>query len=291
MKTPGGPEIKQRHVLDGRVSEKEQWASLADYLLFLRHQKAYLFAEAYCRGKTVLDYGCGNGYGSFLLARAAKNVTAVDINPTIIETCGKKYPAANLSFATMAPETRTGFADQNFDVIVSFQVIEHVHHVSGYLTELKRMLKNDGILLLTTPNRKYRLYPLQKPVNPFHLREYDYRSLSRQLTECFSQVAIRGIAGTEEIQRIERKRVNKTMVNAFLRQPARRLLHKWLMQSTLRKKNASGRSGSKAPVAPETMNRFNPEDYTITAENFDTCLDFLALLGKSAAATGLDARA
>jgi 2-polyprenyl-3-methyl-5-hydroxy-6-metoxy-1,4-benzoquinol methylase len=48
-------------------------------------------------------------------------------------------------------------------------VMEHVHDVPGYLNELKRALKDDGVLIITTPNRKYRLYPFQRPINPYHL--------------------------------------------------------------------------------------------------------------------------
>ncbi len=269
--------------MDGRISEEKKLTSIAQYLLFLRHQKAYIFAgtKEFCLDKTVLEYGCGNGYGSALLAKIAKKVTAVDINQRVIDHCKQKYQTDNLSFDVITPETKTHFADQSFDLIVSFQVIEHVHNVKGYLNELKRVLKDDGVLIITTPNRGYRLYPFQKPVNPYHIREYNQNSLSKQLRAVFDQITILGISGTEEINQIERKRVNKSLLNALLRYPLKRLLAT-LTPRLIKKRNMAPKKEKILPTEEaERFNHYSEENYKIIAENLTTSLDFLALLRKN----------
>ena len=266
-----------------RISEEKSQLDLSRYLLFLRHKKAYLFAgtKEYCQDKRVLDYGCGNGYGSFLLAKVARKVTAVDIDPTAIEDSRQKYRAENLSFELIAPEIQTNFADRSFDLIVSFQVIEHILDVKKYLNELKRMLSDKGVLIITTPNRRYRLYPFQKPVNPCHIREYNLKTFSKQLGSIFPQVTIFGITGTEEIIRIERKRLKKSVVNAFLRYPLKRMIISLAPRLLKKRKNISKEEIFHSTQEAENLSRFTVDDYKIIAENPDTGLDFMALLKKS----------
>jgi 2-polyprenyl-3-methyl-5-hydroxy-6-metoxy-1,4-benzoquinol methylase len=263
--------IKQPQEFEGRISEKKEWTNLAHYLLFLRHKKAYLYASQYCEGKAVLDYGCGNGYGSYLLSQISDNITAVDINKAVIETCKQNYQTDNLSFQVVEPEKKTFFKDASFDVVVSFQVIEHVYDVPGYLNELKRLLKDGGVLIITTPNRKYRLYPFQKPLNPYHVREYGLRQLKKELHSVFKNVKILGINGTGEINTIEYNRVKKSLLKPFLRYPVKQLIR----DNFLREKKKSAPKTKK-----EILSRYCVDDYLILEENVNKGLDFLSILRK-----------
>jgi 2-polyprenyl-3-methyl-5-hydroxy-6-metoxy-1,4-benzoquinol methylase len=274
--------IKQLQELDGRISNQEEWTSLAYYLLFLRHMKAYLYAEQYCEGKIVLDYGCGNGYGSFFLSKISHNITAVDINKAVIEMCKQNYQADNLSFQAVEPEKKTFFKDAYFDVVVSFQVIEHIYDVRGYLNEMKRVLKDDGVFIITTPNRKYRLYPFQKPLNPYHVREYGLRQLKKELHAVFKNAEILGVNGTDEINTIEYNRVKKTLIKAFVRPPFKRLI-KTNFFKLFTNEDSSSREKKKSPakIKKEILSRYSVDDYLILEENVNKGLDFLSILRKN----------
>ncbi len=266
------PEIAQLHEMQGRVSADRRWPDLAAYLLFLRHQKAYLYAAECCKDKSVFEYGCGNGYGSFLLSGIAHHVTAVDINETIVRGCKQNYPKKNLSFQVVRPEKKTAFKDGAFDVVISFQVLEHVYDVPAYLKELKRLLKENGVLLITTPNRKHRLFPFQKPSNPYHVREYSLRQLRRQLHEVFDHVKLLGIDGTPEVNAVEYKRINKSFLKAFVPKGIKRLL-----------KLRAGKAVSpgKSFLKEEELEEYSTEDYAVVEQGVEDCLDFLAIMRKN----------
>jgi len=264
-----------------RISVSNEWKSLSEYLIFLRHKKAYLYASSFCNNKKkVLDYGCGNGYGSFLLAEHSLQVKAVDIYQEVISACQKKYKRSNLSFQIVKPG-RIQFKDNFFDIVVSLQVIEHVHDVSAYLSELKRVLKKDGLLIITTPNRKYRLYPFQRPKNPYHLREYSLRQLKKQLCRYFKHVKILGICGDEEIYNIECKRVKKSVIYFFL-PPILKSKLKLILYKLLGKESSIfPYKKSVIPIEKEVLDRYSLEDFTVLDENVEKSLDFLAIMKKN----------
>ena len=92
-------------------------------------------------------------------------------------------------------------------MIISYQVIEHVASVKHYLENIKRLLKPDGLFIITTPCRTYRLAPHQKPWNRFHLREYDLRSLKEDMERVFPNTCYySSISENEEVLTIEKER-------------------------------------------------------------------------------------
>jgi SAM-dependent methyltransferase len=182
--------------------------SKVDHLLYLRHLFAYEYAiKTFLDKDEILEIGCGEGYGTSLISKGVKEIVSLDVDLKTLKHARDKY-GSDCNFA-LYDGTNLPIKSDKFDGVVSFQVIEHVRNDSKYVSEIKRILKNDGIFLCTTPNRAYRLKPGQKPWNPFHLREYYAKDLENALKNAFSEVEVVGIRGTDEVQEIEIKRVKQ----------------------------------------------------------------------------------
>jgi 2-polyprenyl-3-methyl-5-hydroxy-6-metoxy-1,4-benzoquinol methylase len=235
----------------------------------------------------VLDYGCGSGYGSNLLAGHAKTVVGMDIQPQIIDHCIKTYSSPNLSFLKKDPNYCLPFEDDSFDVIVSFQVIEHIPKVKNYLLEFNRVLRGGGVLLITTPNKKYRLLPFQMPSNTEHLREYRLGTLEKQLKAVFKNVEIHGVYGrTDEINSIEYKRVKPSILKGYVYHPLRRLLHSalpphFILTVKKVKRTILKRSAAECPsISSEIVNQYSLDDFVVGTD-CRKCLDFLGICTKA----------
>ncbi|MEZ4215000.1 MAG: methyltransferase domain-containing protein [Myxococcota bacterium] len=154
-----------------------------------RHRAAYAFAIARAEGARVLDLGCGSGYGAASLAEAAGLVVAIDrVRPDAASRRGRAaFVRADIAALPIAPAS--------FDLIVSFQVIEHLEDPAPYLTAIARMLKPTGCVLVTTPN----LLESDR-VNPFHVREYASDELASLLAPHFRRVEMRGVGMTPRVR-------------------------------------------------------------------------------------------
>ena len=184
-------------------------SSPEDYVIYLIHMASYRFAEQFTRGKRVLDFGCGSGYGSAQIAQTADHVTALDVAEDAVAYAREQFPRDNLEFRSIDPAETLPFADASFDVILSFQVFEHVTHTSHYLAEIRRVLMPGGQLVLITPDRSTRLLPFQRPWNRWHVREYSKRELRGLLTKHFSQVDVLGMTAKPEMIGFELRRCNR----------------------------------------------------------------------------------
>lgn len=178
-------------------------------LIRLFHTVTYRFAQTFTAGKDVLDYGCGSGYGSATIARDARSVKAVDVAADAIAYAGAHHAHDNLEYRTIDPEGPLPFPDASFDVVLSFQVIEHVPQPHAYLREVVRVLRPRGVLVLATPDRRTRLFPLQRPWNRYHLTEYSQRSLGRLLSAHFAEVDQLTMGGEETVLAIELHRTRR----------------------------------------------------------------------------------
>lgn len=156
----------------------------------VRHRAAYFYAIGVARdqaSESILELGCGTGYGTAELAEALPSVVAVDRIAPDAET---RHP--NASF--MRADARSiPLRPGRFDMVVSFQVIEHIENPRPYLDTIARMLKPGGCALLTTPNIKE-----SDGENPFHVREYSAEELSELLLPHFEEVEMLGVSATEE---------------------------------------------------------------------------------------------
>ena len=152
------------------------------------HLKRYEFARPYCVGKRVLDAGCGVGYGSAFLGEAAASVVGVDVSGEAIDYARARYGGENVEFA-VGDLQRLEHGDAAFDAVVAFEVIEHLSHPERFVAEAGRVLKPDGVLVVSTP-RADRGHDL--PDNPFHEREFAPDEFEGLLRESFGHVDVYG---------------------------------------------------------------------------------------------------
>jgi len=187
----------------------EKIKSKSEYFMYLRHLALYNFSKKFIRrNHTCLDAGCGEGFGANTLSNFAKKVIAIDANKKAIAHAKKKYSVPNLIFKS-ADVTNLPFKENTFDFIISSQVIEHIKNEKKYLSELKRVLKKTGTLIISTPNRIYRLNPGQKPWNRFHIREYSQKQLNNALKNHFESINFYGVDEPNQTKNLELNRIKK----------------------------------------------------------------------------------
>jgi SAM-dependent methyltransferase len=140
--------------------------------LVLDHLARYQFAAGLAQGGHVLDIACGSGYGSDLLARVAGSVIAADITKEQVRYASMVYGGPNLRFL-QCDATRLPFRSGQFDLVVSFETIEHVVDYRAYLAECRRVLRPGGRFLCSTPNKLLHSRWGAVPTNPFHVHEFE----------------------------------------------------------------------------------------------------------------------
>jgi 2-polyprenyl-3-methyl-5-hydroxy-6-metoxy-1,4-benzoquinol methylase len=153
--------------------------------------KAYVVAKDFVRGD-VLEVGCGEGRGVGLLMEHARSFTAVDKIQEVIHDLQIKYPSGRFLRMNIPPLKE--LADNAYDTVVSFQVIEHIQDDALFLQEIYRVLKPGGMAMLTTPNRSMSLSR-----NPWHIREYLPDELKKIAERIFPHAEMKGIAGNENV--------------------------------------------------------------------------------------------
>ncbi len=152
--------------------------------IWYEHWHRYHFAAKLVAARTVLDVACGTGYGSALLARQAHHVVGVDISAETIEYARALYaPETNLEFR-QAECAALPFPDATFDAIVSFETIEHIQEQAQFLDEVRRVLRPDGLFVLSSPN-KLEYSDRRGFANPYHLRELYRDALASLLASRF----------------------------------------------------------------------------------------------------------
>ena len=154
------------------------------------HLHRYALSLSFVAGKSVMDIASGEGYGAALLASKAQSVTGVDIDPESIKHAKHTYYANNLSFVVGSCDS-VPLPGASFDVVTSFETIEHHDKHDEMLREIKRVLKPEGILIISSPNR---LTYSDKPgyTNPFHVKELYHDEFYELLRKQFKYVRVYG---------------------------------------------------------------------------------------------------
>lgn len=159
--------------------------------IWYEHWHRYAFASVFARGKRVLDAACGEGYGAALLARQAASVVGVDLSEETIAHARRRYQGfPNLSFLR-ADVTDLPEGLGRFELIVSFETLEHVAEQERMLAGFARLLAENGVLLISSPER--RVYSEKSGYrNPFHQRELTREELEALLRRYFPAFRLYG---------------------------------------------------------------------------------------------------
>lgn len=198
-----------------RVSNRDA----SDNYVFQRSILAYYKAAELVSGD-VLEIGTGMGYGVEVVAPAADKYVTID------KSCAYNVELpANAEFRQMTVPP-LDFADESFDYVISFQVIEHIKNDKGFVAEVSRVLRKGGKFIVSTPNA-----PMSLTRNPWHVREYKAEELKELLSNDFSQIDMMGVSGNKKI--MEYYEANRRGVERITRFDILDLQHRlprWMLQ-------------------------------------------------------------
>ena len=240
-----------------RVSQRDA----SDNFVFQRSILAYYKAAELVSGD-VLEIGTGMGYGVDVIAPAAKSFTTIDKNVPEFEN---ELPA-NAKFRQMVVPP-LDFADESFDYVVSFQVIEHIEQDADFVREVSRVLRPGGKFIVSTPNA-----PMSLTRNPWHVREYKADELEKLLKCGFSSVERMGVYGNERVMEYyEQNRRGVERITRFDILDLQHRLPRWVLQIPYDILNRLNRRRLLAENENLTTS-ITMEDYTIgqlTEQSFD----------------------
>lgn len=161
-------------------------------LMIARHFCAYEFTKSFVTSKAVLDIGCGEGYGIDFLAENAKEAVGLDYDDSVIIFATGKYRKKNLKFTLMDVRNLKSI-NRKFDVICSFQNIEHISHPDELLADVVSLLEAGGVFVCSTCNKHDASPGRDKPFNKFHVKEYDHGEFKSLLSLHFDSVELFGL--------------------------------------------------------------------------------------------------
>ena len=174
--------------LSGRLDRtKEQIIPGHDSRYWLEfHLAFYRYAALRAKGADVLDIGCGYGYGSHLLSKTARSVTGIDFHPPAIAFAKEQYLVPNLSYREHDANLPLPFEDGSFDLIVSSEVIEHMHKQNELIEEIARVGRPGGHVIIKTPN----IVNDPGGQNPHHEHIFSLKEFRDLMTSVFPQTEV-----------------------------------------------------------------------------------------------------
>jgi len=177
-------------------------------------------------GDIVLDIACGTGFGTDIIAgKTSGKVIGGDIAAEAIEECKIRWKKSNLEFKVL-DGTKLDFPDQYFNKIVSFETLEHTGQYHQMVAEFARVLKQDGQLILSTPNREVSS-PDGIILNPYHIQEFTYEELKQILETSFPAVELSGQRNIRYDKKSIGRSIGKYFEKLFLSFGIRKLPYSW----------------------------------------------------------------
>lgn len=167
----------------------------ANRKFYHQHLYPYYLVKKEVKDKVMLDIGFGDGHGSNYLAEVAREVTGIDCEEENVEPARNKYKKDNLKFKFMSG-TELSFQDETFDIVCSFQVIEHIKEalLLNYLSEISRVLKPGGVYYVSTLNKEVSMKPGQPyNKNPYHEKEFNAVEFQELLSKVFPRIELYGL--------------------------------------------------------------------------------------------------
>lgn len=234
------------------IAEENYW--------FRRHEVVYRHLLHRCRSRTVLEAGAGEGYGADMIADIATRVIGLDYDDSAVAHIRARYPRVDMRHGNLADLPLDA---ESVDVVVNFQVIEHLWDQALFLRECHRVLTPGGELLISTPNRITFSPGRDTPLNPFHTRELNAAELTELLEEAGFRVELMtGVHHGPSLRTLDAKHggsfIDAQIERALAGEP-------WPADLT-------------TDVAAVTV-----DDFAVEPENIDASLDLVAIAVKDPA--------
>ncbi|MBC8293716.1 MAG: class I SAM-dependent methyltransferase [Proteobacteria bacterium] len=258
---------------DKFTGERPGWGKDFDYDE-ARHLAAYRHAAVLAEGKHVLDAGCGEGFGTRTLVDAAASVVGLDYSEQAIEQCRRAWGRPGLEFHRVDLTEPGSFTD-TFDLVINFQVVEHIEDPRPFIEGLRARIAAGGCLLLTTPNR---LTSFSE--NPYHVREYTADELTELLSGVFSSVEMSGTFGNQKVTDFDAGR-EKAVKRIMALDPLglRKLLPSSLINFAFARLSVLVRRQARGNIdgAVAGGDGITIDDFSIGSHDMDKALDLVAL--------------
>ncbi|HLE48575.1 MAG TPA: class I SAM-dependent methyltransferase [Patescibacteria group bacterium] len=176
---------KQFLVHERLVPDRIPWFQIQ---MLWDHVDRYKFVVPYIKSKTVLDIACGSGYGTLYLAEnGAKNVLGMDLSTSAITYAKKHYSHKNVLYSVGNAES-IPLKNNSIDVLVSFETIEHLNNYKNFIKEIQRVLKKNGLLIISTPNN----ITGTGSKNPYHKKEFTFKEFRQLIEKQFVNINVYG---------------------------------------------------------------------------------------------------
>jgi len=161
---------------------------LVEAQLWNEHISRYRYAALFAKSKRVLDVGCGAGYGTDLLGAEAENAIGFDNSLESVRYASSQFVNATFLVGSADSFPVPGNA---FELVTAFEVIEHIPEWERMLQEVARVLRPEGVFLVSTPNKTYYGEARQEVgPNPFHVHEFEYEEFEAALGRHFPYISI-----------------------------------------------------------------------------------------------------
>lgn len=249
--------------------------SLSNTVNIQRCMFAYHFAKKFVANKSVADIGCAAGYGTSLLASDAESVTGIDFCEKTIANARDNYGHhPKMAFAT-SKVPPICLPESSMDVVVCFQLIEHIEDQVELLKQVYKVLKPGGTFICTTPNAAKSIAR-----NPFHTHEYSLEEMNSDAQKVFDSFTLMGLKGNHKIKKYYED--NSNLVSSILFWDFLKL-HKLLPANWLVKPYnlLSSLVRYQLLLLNEESTQTNINDFYLSTDDIDNSLDIYLIAHKN----------